>query len=210
MHSIGTPSITPCSVIPPSCPALSAAPVVVVIGLAGSIPIGRGDPYGTICSVRGPVGVVVQFGVQSFGSEFWVGVLGRSLVRVRRGYTHRKRGEVYLRHRYFMLTNKIPFPPDIPKSELSELEFLSQQSSPHQATRELHQGGMPSPTPSMPRQPVRNKPSNELPTTEPTRGSNNNFRQLPPTQPLTQPAYQPAQQCPGPHEEPMETPQATD
>jgi hypothetical protein len=42
------------------------------------------------------------------------------------------------------------------------------------------------------------------------RGSNNNFRQLPPTQPLTQPAYEPAQQRPGPHEEPMGTPQATD
>ena len=68
---------------------------------------------------------------------------------------------------HFMLTNDIPFPPDIPKSEMSEPEFLSQQSSPNQATRELHQGGMPSPTPSMPRQPVGNQPSNELPATEP-------------------------------------------
>ena len=87
VHSIGTPSITPCSVIPPSCLALSAAPVVVVIGSAGSVPIGRGDPYGTVRSVRGLVGVVVRFGVWSLGSEFWVRVLGRSLVRVRGGYT---------------------------------------------------------------------------------------------------------------------------
>ena len=73
---------------------------------------------------------------------------------------------------------------------------------------------MPSPTPSMPRQPVGNQPSNELPATEPARGSNNNFRQLtlnqPLNQPLTQPVYQPAQQRPGPHEEPIGTPQATD
>ena len=69
---------------------------------------------------------------------------------------------------------------------------------------------MPSPTPSMPRQPVGNQPSNELPATEPARGSNNNFRQLPLNQPPTQPAYQPAQQCPGPHKEPMGTPQTTD
>ena len=82
MHGIGTPSITPCSVIPPSCPALSTAPVVVVIGPAGSVPIGRGDSYGTVRSVRGPVGVVVRFGVRSFGSEFWVGVLGRSLLEL--------------------------------------------------------------------------------------------------------------------------------
>ena len=113
-----------------------------------------------------------------------------------------------------MLTNDIPFPPDIPKSKMSEPEFLSQQSSPNQVSRELHQGGMPSPTPSMPRQPVGNQPSNELPATEPARGSNNNFRQLPLNQPLnqppTQPAYQPAQQRPEPHEEPMGTPQATD
>jgi hypothetical protein len=93
---------------------------------------------------------------------------------------------------------------------MSKPEFLSQQSSLNQATRELHQGGMPSPTPSMPRQQVGNQPSNELPATEPARGSNNNFRQLPLNQPLTQPAYQPAQQHPGPHEEPMGTPQATD
>ena len=87
VHSFGTPSVTLCSVIPPSCPALSTAPVVVAIGPAGSVPIGRGDSHSTVRSVRGPVGVVVRFGVRSFGSEFWVGVLGRSLVKVRGGYT---------------------------------------------------------------------------------------------------------------------------
>jgi hypothetical protein len=79
VHSFGTPSITPCSVIPPSCPALSTVPVVVAIGPAGSVPIGRGDPCGTVRSVRGPVGVVVQFRVRTFGSDFWVGLLGRTL-----------------------------------------------------------------------------------------------------------------------------------
>ena len=74
MHSFGTPSVTPCLVIPPSCPALSTASVVVAIGPAGSVPIGRGDSYGAVRSVRGPVGVAVRFGVRSFGSEFWVGV----------------------------------------------------------------------------------------------------------------------------------------
>ena len=87
VYSFGTSSITPCSVIPLSCSALSTALVVVAIGLAGSVPIGRGDSYGAVWSVRGPVGVAVRFGVRSFGSEFWVGVLGRSLVRVRGGYT---------------------------------------------------------------------------------------------------------------------------
>jgi hypothetical protein len=87
MHSFDTPSVTPCSVIPPSCPALSTAPVVVAIRLAGSVPIGRGDSCSTVWSVQGPVGVVVQFGVQSFGSEFWVGVLGRSLGQSLGGYT---------------------------------------------------------------------------------------------------------------------------
>jgi hypothetical protein len=91
VHSIGTPSVTPCSVIPPSCPAISTAPVVVAIGPAGSVPIGWGD-----CTVRsGPSEVRSElrsdseFGVLgwSFGLEFWVGVLGRSLVRVRGGYT---------------------------------------------------------------------------------------------------------------------------
>jgi hypothetical protein len=70
MHSFGTPSVTPCSVIPPSCLALSTTPVVVVIRLAGSVPISRGGLYGTVRSVRGPVRVVVRFGVRSFGSEF--------------------------------------------------------------------------------------------------------------------------------------------
>ena len=79
VHSFGTPSITPCSVIPPSCPALSTAPVVVTIGPAGSVPIGRGDPCGTVRSVRGPVGVVVRFGVWTLGSDFRVGLWGRTL-----------------------------------------------------------------------------------------------------------------------------------
>ena len=79
MHSFGTPSVTPCLVIPLSCPALSTAPVVVAIGPAGTVPIGRGDSCGMVRSVRGPVGVVVWFGVRSFGSDFWVGVLGQSL-----------------------------------------------------------------------------------------------------------------------------------
>ena len=74
VHSFGTSSVTPCLVIPPSCPALSTAPIVVAIGLAGSVPIGRGNSYGAVRSVRGPVGVAVRFRVQSFGSEFWVGV----------------------------------------------------------------------------------------------------------------------------------------
>ena len=72
--SIDTPSITPGSVVPPSCPALSTVSVVVAIGPAGSTPIGRGDSYGAVQSVRGLVGVVIRFRVQSFGSEFWVGV----------------------------------------------------------------------------------------------------------------------------------------
>ena len=74
VHSFGTLSVTPCSVIPPSCPALSTAPVVVVIGPAGSVPFGGGDSYGAVWSIRDPVGVAVQFGVRSFRSEFWVGV----------------------------------------------------------------------------------------------------------------------------------------
>ena len=74
VHSFGTPSITLYSVIPLSCPVLSAASVVVAIGLAGSVPIGRGDMYGAVLSVRGPVGVAIRFGVRSSGSEFWVEV----------------------------------------------------------------------------------------------------------------------------------------
>ena len=74
VHSFGTPSITPCSVIPPSCPALSTALVVVAIGPAGSVPIGRGDLRSTVRSeVR---------------SELWsnseFGLLGRTLG----GYTY--------------------------------------------------------------------------------------------------------------------------
>jgi hypothetical protein len=76
VHGFSTPSITPCSVIPPSCPALSTAPVVVTIGPAGSVPIGRGDPCGTVRSVRGPVGVVVRFGVRTFESDFGVRLWG--------------------------------------------------------------------------------------------------------------------------------------
>jgi hypothetical protein len=74
MHSFGTPSITLYSVVPPSCPALSAASVVVTIGPAGSVPIGQGDAYGAARFDQGPVGVVVRFGVRSFRSEFWVEV----------------------------------------------------------------------------------------------------------------------------------------
>jgi hypothetical protein len=114
----------------------------------------------------------------------------------------------------FMIKNDIPFPPNIPQSKTSEPEFLSQQSSPHQATREPHQGGIPSPTSSAPREPTRNHPGNELPATEPAQGLNHNPRQLPLTQPLTQPMYQPTtqptQQHPGLHEEPIGTPQVTE
>ena len=59
VHSFGTPSITPYSVIPPSCPALSTTLVIVAIRLASSVPIGLGDAYGAVRSVRGPVGVAV-------------------------------------------------------------------------------------------------------------------------------------------------------
>ena len=74
VHSFGTSSIIPYSVVPPSCPALSTTLVVVAIGLAGSVPIGRSDMYSAVWSDQGPVGVVVRFRVQSFGSEFWVEV----------------------------------------------------------------------------------------------------------------------------------------
>jgi hypothetical protein len=74
VHSFSTPSITPYSVVPPSCPALSTASVVVAIWPAGSVPIGWGNVYSAVRSVRGSVGVVVRFRVRSFGSEFWVGV----------------------------------------------------------------------------------------------------------------------------------------
>ena len=81
VHSIGTPSITPYSVVPPSCPALSTVLVVVAAGPAGSVLIGRGDVYGTARPDQGPVGVAVRLGVRS--SEFQVGVMGRGVVRVR-------------------------------------------------------------------------------------------------------------------------------
>ena len=91
VHSFGTPSITPYSAIPPSCPVLSTAPVVVAIRPAGSVSIGRGDlrstvqsavrsgprygpVRGTVRSVRGSVGVVVRFGVRTLGSDFGVGL----------------------------------------------------------------------------------------------------------------------------------------
>ena len=81
VHSIGTPSITPCSVVPPSYPALSTVSVVIVAGPEGSVPIGRDNAYGAARPDRGPVGVVVRLGVRS--SEFQVGVIGRGIVRVR-------------------------------------------------------------------------------------------------------------------------------
>ena len=59
VHSIGTPSITSCSVVPPSCPVLSTILVVVAAGLEGSVPIGRDDVYGPARPDRGPVGVAV-------------------------------------------------------------------------------------------------------------------------------------------------------
>ena len=90
VHSIGTPSITPCSVVPPSCPALSTVSVVVTAGPAGSVPIGRGDAYGTARPDRGPVRVAVRLGVRS--SEF--GVSGQSYEsrcsQSQEGYTHTK------------------------------------------------------------------------------------------------------------------------
>jgi hypothetical protein len=92
VHSIGTPSITPCSVVSPSCPALSTVLVVVAAGPEGSVPISRDDAYG-------PVGVAVRLGVRS--SEFQVGVMGRVVVRVR-GFTHKeghKGRAIYTAHR---------------------------------------------------------------------------------------------------------------
>jgi hypothetical protein len=86
VHSFGTPSITPYSVIPPSCPALFTAPVVVAIRPADSVPIGRGDSYGTVRS-----------GPSEVRSELWsdseFGLLGRTLgsdfgVRLWGGYTN--------------------------------------------------------------------------------------------------------------------------
>ena len=59
VHSIGTPSMTPCSVVPPSCPALFTVSVIVAAGPAGSVPIGWGDVYGPARPDQGPVGVAV-------------------------------------------------------------------------------------------------------------------------------------------------------
>ena len=59
MHSVGTPSITPCSVVPPNCPALSTVSVVVAAGPEGSVPIGRDDAYSAARPDRGLVGVAV-------------------------------------------------------------------------------------------------------------------------------------------------------
>ena len=85
VHSISTPSITPCSVVPPSCPALSTVSVVVAAGAEGSVPIGRDDAYGPARPDRGLVGVAIRLGVRSL--EFQVGVMGQGVVRVR-GVTH--------------------------------------------------------------------------------------------------------------------------
>jgi hypothetical protein len=79
VHSFGTPSITPCSVVPPGCPALSSTLVVIAIGPADGVPIGQGDSFGTVRSVRGSVGVVVRFGVRTLGSDFEVELPGRTL-----------------------------------------------------------------------------------------------------------------------------------
>ena len=94
MHSFGTPSITPYSAIPPSCPVLSTAPVVVAIGPAGSVPIGQGDPRGTDRSA-------VRSGPSEVRSELWsdsgFGLWGRTLgsdfgVGLWEGYTDKLSG----------------------------------------------------------------------------------------------------------------------
>ena len=76
VHSFGTPSITPYSAVPPSCPVLSTAPVVVAIGPAGSVPVGQGDPRGTVRSA-------VRSGPSKVRSELWsgsgFGLWGRTL-----------------------------------------------------------------------------------------------------------------------------------
>jgi hypothetical protein len=80
LHSFGTPSITPYSVIPPSCPVLFTAPVVVAIGPAGSVPIGRairtvrsGPRYGPVRPRFGRSCGPIR------GSDFGVGLWGRTL-----------------------------------------------------------------------------------------------------------------------------------
>jgi hypothetical protein len=111
VHSFSTPSITPYLVIPPSCPALSTAPVVVAIGPAGSVPIGRGDPRGTVRSVRGPVGVVVRFGVGLWGrtleSDFGVGLWGRTLGLDFGGVTHKGNQNPSYPHKFPDILRKI-------------------------------------------------------------------------------------------------------
>ena len=94
MHSFGTPSITPYSVIPPSCPALSTAPVVVAIGPVGSVPIGRGGPYGTVRSVvRSELWSDSEF--RLLGLDFRVGLWGRTFESDFRGlHTGFVKGEV--------------------------------------------------------------------------------------------------------------------
>ena len=91
VHSFGTPSITPYLVIPPSCPALSTAPVVVAISPAGSVPIGRGGPYGTVRSgpseVRSELWSDSEFELLS--SDFRVGLWDRTFESDFRGL-HRK------------------------------------------------------------------------------------------------------------------------
>ena len=80
VHSFSAPSITPYSIIPPSCPALSTAPVVVAIGPADSVPIGRGGQYGMVRSgpseVRSELWSDSEFGL--LGSDFRVGLWGRT------------------------------------------------------------------------------------------------------------------------------------
>ena len=74
VHSFGTPSITPCSVIPPSCPALSTVPVVIAIGpvvaflLAGAIRAVRSGPS----EVRSELWSDSGFGLlgRTLGSDF--------------------------------------------------------------------------------------------------------------------------------------------
>ena len=93
VYSFSTPSITLYSVVPPSCPALSTAPVVVAIGPAGSVPIGRGGPYGTVRSgpseVRSELWSDSEFGLlgRTFESDLRVGLSSRTLGSDFRGVT---------------------------------------------------------------------------------------------------------------------------
>jgi hypothetical protein len=83
VHSFGTPLITPYLAIPPSCPVLSTAPVVVAIGPVSSVPIGRGDPRGTVRSAvrSGPSEVRSELWSDS-GFELWGRTLGSDFGRV--------------------------------------------------------------------------------------------------------------------------------